>query len=116
MTSTLNEKFNSQCQEAIASIILYELSDPRVRSVTITGVDVSPDRRNARIYITANKKNYDTSLDTLNNARSYIRRLLGHRLKWRIVPDIQFFLDPAIDNGHSIDKTLNKELYKLNNE
>ena len=39
-----SRKLNAQAQENIASILLFDISDPRLNQVTITGCEVSFDR------------------------------------------------------------------------
>ena len=42
--SSSNRKVNEQAREVIAGILLFEISDPRLELVTITGCEVSYDR------------------------------------------------------------------------
>ena len=46
-----NERVAAAIRREIADILQHELKDPRVKNATVTEVDVSPDLRNARIYI-----------------------------------------------------------------
>ena len=46
-----NERVASAIRKELADILQNELKDPRVHDATVTDVDVSPDLRNARIYI-----------------------------------------------------------------
>ena len=39
-----NRKVNEQAREVIASILLFEISDPRLSLVTVTACEVSYDR------------------------------------------------------------------------
>lgn len=104
-----NRRANEQVREVIANILLFDVSDPRLRMVTITGADVSPDKRNAKVYYTSDKANYDEVLESLNSAKGYIRKLLGERLGWRVVPSLRFFLDPSVDMGEIIAKAIDRE-------
>ena len=86
-----------------------DVSDPRLRMVTITGADVSPDKRNAKIYYTANKEQYEDIENSFSSAKGYIRKLLGDRLQWRVVPAINFYLDPSVDMGETIAAAFDRE-------
>ena len=44
-------RINTQVQRELAEIIRDELRDPRVRGVTLTSVEVSPDMRHAKIHV-----------------------------------------------------------------
>lgn len=100
---------SEQIREHIANILLMEISDPRLRFVTITGCDVSPDKKNAKIYYTTEKSKYKDVEDSFNSANKYIRKLLGDRLSWRVVPKLNFYLDYSIDLGEQITLALDKE-------
>lgn len=72
---------NEQVREQVANILLFDISDPRLSLVTITGCDVSPDKRNAKIYYTSSKDKYDEAASSFESAKGYIRKLLGDRLQ-----------------------------------
>lgn len=100
---------NEKVREQIANILLFEVSDPTLSMVTITSCDVSPDKRNAKVYYTCSKDKYDNVAKAFNNAKSYIRKLLGDSLSWRVVPALNFYLDPSVDMGETIANAFNTE-------
>lgn len=100
---------NEHIREQIANILLFEVSDPRLSLVTITSCDVSPDKRNAKIYYTTDKDKYEEVASSFESAKGYIRKLLGDRLDWRVVPALNFYLDPSVDMGEQIAKAFSKE-------
>lgn len=100
---------NSQVREQIANICLFDVSDPTFELVTITGADVSPDKRNAKVYYTTDKEKYDVVAESFEKAKGFIRKLLGERLGWRVVPALNFYLDPSVDMGEKIAKAFQKE-------
>lgn len=71
---------NEQVREHIANILLFEVSDPELAFITITGCDVSPDKRNAKIYYTTSKDKYQKVDESFSKAKGYIRKLLGDSL------------------------------------
>lgn len=84
------------------------LKDPRLGLVTITGCKVSPDLRQARVYWTVHgdeKVRKDTKAG-LEAARGYLRRGIGQELGLRVVPDLGFTYDEAIDRGDRIEQLL----------
>lgn len=107
--SASSRRANEQVREQIANILLFDISDPRLRMVTVTSADVSPDKRNAKIYYTCSKDQYDDVEQSFHKANTYIRKLLGDRLNWRVVPALNFHLDYSIDIGEKISKALGKE-------
>ena len=83
------------------------MKDPRLGLVTITGAKISPDLRQARIYWTVHgdaevRKSTQQGLDA---SRGYLRRELGE-LSLRVVPNLTFTYDEAIDRGDRIDQLL----------
>ncbi len=101
-------KINETAREAIASILLDEISDPRLDLVTITGVNVAPDLTTANVYVTAHgeQDRYAEVLAGLESAKGRIRSLLGKRVKLRLTPELRFFIDESVDHGMRISEAL----------
>lgn len=91
-----------------ASLIQRELKDPRVGLVTITGAEVSPDLKSARIFFSAygDDKKREAAAEALHHARGFIRRELGARLGLKSTPEIRFIFDDALDRGERIEDLL----------
>ena len=51
MTSRRTQKAAEAIREVVSMAILAELKDPRVRDVTVTYVEVSPDMRQAKVHV-----------------------------------------------------------------
>lgn len=101
-------KVNESVREAIASILVDEIADPRLALVTVTGAEVSPDFSVAMIYVIAHgdAARYAEVLAGLESARGRIRSLLGRRVKTRLTPDLRFVIDPSVDEGMRIIEAL----------
>lgn len=101
-------KVNETVREAIASILLDEISDPRLDLVTVTGAQVSPDFSVAVVYVTAHgsEDRYAEVLSGLESAKGRIRSLLGRRVKTRLTPELRFEIDTGIDEGMRITEAL----------
>ena len=56
--SSSNRRVNEQAREVISEILLFEISDPRLDMVTITGVEVSYDRSVANVYYSTEPSRY----------------------------------------------------------
>ncbi len=57
--SNANRKTNEQAREILANILLFEVSDPRLRLVTITGCEVSYDRSYCNVFYTSDPGTYE---------------------------------------------------------
>ena len=92
----------------ISDIILREIRDPRIKSVTITGVKLTDDLRLAKVFfVEMGKDTFDPQTKTaLQNATGFLKRELGKRIKLRYVPDIIFVSDESFAYGSRIDRLL----------
>ena len=93
-------------REKLASILLFEVSDPDLDLVTLTGCEVSVDRSFVRAYVTCEPERYDTVLAALARAKGRIRSLLGHALGWRVTPELAFSIDTSTDEAERIAEAL----------
>ena len=92
----------------ISDILLREIRDPRIKSVTITGVKLTDDLRLAKVFfVEMGKDSFDPQIKiALQNATGFLKRELGKRLKLRYIPDIIFVSDKSFAYGSRIDKLL----------
>lgn len=94
-------------KQTIAEMILRRVKDPRVEGITITGVDVSVDLKNARIFFCVHDSSRkDDALDGLKSAAGFLRRELKKELSLRAVPSLYFSYDESFDYGSKIDGIL----------
>ena len=93
-------------RELIATILISEVSDPRLDLVTITGAEVSPDRSVMSVYVSTDPDRYDEVLAGLESAKGRIRSALGHAVTWRVTPELRFFIDESVDSGQRIEEAL----------
>ena len=108
-----SRRVNEQARQVIAEIIMFEVSDPRVSMVTVTGCEVSFDRTACNVYITSTPGTYDEALAALKNASGHIRTLMGKKLTWRTAPELRFFLDKSVDEAERIAKALENERKRM---
>jgi len=102
------ERLNELFWEEINSIVMYELSDPRVSDIGVTLVDVSPDLTTARVFITPFYEDVDTGevLKGLDAAEGYIRTQLAQRIKVRRIPELIFKIDRSYLEARRVDAIL----------
>lgn len=107
--SNSSRKLNEQAREALASILLFEVSDPRLRLVTITGCEVSFDRSFCNVFYTAEPGRYEAAAEGFEAAHGRIRSLLGRALSWRVTPELRFLLDSSVDEAQRISDALARD-------
>ena len=95
-------------QQELAGIFARGLKDPRIGLVTITGVKMSPDLREAWVYWTVHGDaavRRETARG-MEAARGWLRREVGATLGLRVVPELHFTYDEAIDRGDRVEQLL----------
>ena len=95
-------------QQKLAQLFARGLKDPRVGLVTITGVKMSTDLREARVYWTVHGEAQvrEQTARGIDAARGWLRREVGATLGLRLVPELRFTYDEAIDRGDRIERLL----------
>lgn len=99
-------RLGEQLREKLAQILLFEISDPRLDLVTLTGVEVSIDKSFARVYVSCEPERYDEVMDALDAAKGRIRSILARSLDWRVTPALDFKIDPSTDEAERISRAL----------
>lgn len=103
-----------QMKKELGDILNRKIKDPRIGFVTVTDVAITGDLQQATIYISVlgDEKERENTLLALDKAHGFIRSEIGHRIRLRKVPELQFALDGSIEYGSRIDellRDLNKE-------
>jgi ribosome-binding factor A len=102
--------------EAIRSVvsmaILTELRDPRVKNVTVVGVEVLPDMKSAKVYVSimGSDKEQHLALLGLQNAAGFLQKKITERIESRYTPRLTFVLDQGVKNSLEINRILHEVL------
>jgi ribosome-binding factor A len=82
--------------------------DPRVRLVTLTGVELSRDGSHAKVFFTTlgAPADVEETQEGLDRAAGFLRSNLAHRLSTRTVPELHFAYDESIERGVRISKLI----------
>jgi ribosome-binding factor A len=83
-------------RDELEEIANYELDDPRISGVTVDEVILSPDgkRALARVTSAGDANGQKATIESLNRAAGFVRRLLAERLDVYRVPEVSF--EPAL--------------------
>ena len=97
-------------REEISQIVGYELEDPRLETVTVTDVRLSPDRREAQVFVivAGDENEYRKALKALAHAAPYVRKQLSLSLNLPRTPEIHFVRDKVEETGERVDQLLQK--------
>lgn len=110
MTSRRLLKAAEAIREVVASSILTELRDPRVRDVTVVSVKVAPDMREARVSVSimGDEKQQQLSLRGLQNAAGFLQSKIASRIESRHTPRLTFVIDEGVQNSLRVGEILAK--------
>jgi ribosome-binding factor A len=95
-------------KEELDDIIRREVKDPRIGFFSITQVEVPPDLRTARVFVSvlgADEERQGT-LSALQSASKFIRFHLKPRLRMRQIPELEFRDDRSMEYAHQISQAL----------
>lgn len=111
------DRVNQQMKREIGNILLREMSDPRLKFVSITHVETSKDLRSARVFfsVLGDSGSAKEAEHGLDNAKGYVRKLVGQKLTLRYTPELHFHHDKSIEFSARIDETI-MELKNERNE
>jgi ribosome-binding factor A len=103
-----NKRVAQQLHESIARMLLMELDDPRIQSVQITDVEVTPDLRYATVYYVMldEREQSEEVQQGLEAAIGFIKREIGKRLELKYVPDLEFEYDESVERGRRMEKLI----------
>lgn len=104
------ERLAEALKEEISEVVGYELDDPELQSATVTEVEVSPDMRDAKVYvlISGDESEIRHTLKSLQHAAGFVRQQVAMNLDLRFAPHIHFARDTAEENAARVGQLLNE--------
>jgi len=102
------EKIAEQILRELSQLLIFDIKDPRVATVTITDVQVARDLSSAKVFFTVTNEADDRKAaeQGLKKSAPYLRRQLSQVMRMRSVPDLRFFYDESIGYGQKIEALL----------
>lgn len=103
-------RVGDQILKEISHLLLVRVKDPRVRGVTITGINLSNDLKRAKVFfsVIGGKDQIETAQTGLDSAKGFIKREIGLRMSLRYTPEIIFVYDPSLKSGSNMERLLEK--------
>jgi len=104
-----NERLRELLNREIGETIAQEVRDPRVPDVvTITGVKLARDNRNATVYVSiiGDPHEKKAAVEALNKAAPFIQHVIAQRIVLKRFPRLYFKLDNSIEHGRRINDLL----------
>jgi ribosome-binding factor A len=94
------------------------LKDPRIGMVTVTGVHVTRDLQEARIFVSVlgNERRRAASLAGLESARGVLQAQINQQLSLRRTPHLTFEYDETVEQGVRMSKLIDELAAELPGE
>jgi len=109
-------RVNEVVRETLAEE-LKRLSDPRLGFVTLTGVEVTGDLREATVYysVLGPSEQHEATSQALRSAGSHLRTVLGQQVRMKYLPRLTFREDPAVATGQRVEEII-RDLHRDDGE
>ena len=92
-------------RERLALILLFKCADPRLKEVTLTEVEMSPDLRQAKVfYVTRENVDRDLVQIALDKAQGFIKAEVARENLFRLMPEFLFLPDKGLDRAAKLEK------------
>lgn len=110
-------KISSQMQKELSKILQEDVNDPRLTDdfiVSITDVEVTNDLSYADIYVSVlgNESKKESVIEALEQAKGFMKMLIGERMRLRSMPEFRFKYDNSIEHGAYMDKLIAETIAK----
>ena len=97
MATRRQEKVARVVKEAVSDAIAHHLSDPRIEGfVSVTRVEMSPDLRNANVYLSIFGRDelcQNKTFMAITHAKSRIQSMVGGQLQSKFCPVLHIYMD-----------------------
>lgn len=92
--------------------IIADLKDPRIRGVTVTQVEVTPDMRQAKVHVSimGDDTQQQLTLRGLKSAAGFLQSKVADRIDTRYTPRLEFYLDMGVKRSIEIAQILHSVL------
>ncbi|HEX5468067.1 MAG TPA: 30S ribosome-binding factor RbfA [Gaiellaceae bacterium] len=101
----VNEALREVLSEGIGS-----LKDPRIGFVTVTGVNTSPDLRQATVYVSVlgSERKREASLAGLQSSHGVLQSRIASELRLKRTPQLTFEYDPTVERGVRLSRLIDE--------
>lgn len=108
MATIRQERVTGLLFEELSIMVANELDDPKLELITVVGVQVSRDLRNAKVFVNHQQEEVSRRevLKGLERATPYLRSQLAERCNLRMVPELLFYYDDTPEKAARVDELL----------
>lgn len=104
------EKVQEAIQHELSNMLLLDVKDPRIKFVTVTGVELTDDMSYATVFISmyGTEEQQEAAWKGLNKALGYMRSEIAKRIRLRFAPQLILKKDNSFEYSAHIETILNK--------
>jgi ribosome-binding factor A len=108
MSHRRTAKVAQAIRQVVSTAILTELRDPRVKKVTVLNVEVPPDLRSAKVYVSVmgEEREGHLVLRGLQSARGFLQSRIADEIDLRWTPILEFVLDTGVKKSIETSRLL----------
>ena len=104
------DRVSEQIRREIADLLQFEVKDPRVKFVSLTDIELTPDYAHAKLFFTTlqpAEKLADVERG-LKAAAGFLRRELGRRIRIHTIPELHFVHDSSVERGVELSRLIDE--------
>ncbi|WP_101757642.1 30S ribosome-binding factor RbfA [Oceanicoccus sp. KOV_DT_Chl] len=109
---TRTQRVGDFLKQELATLIQFEVRDPRVGMVSVTDVEVSRDMSHAKVFITVLGKESEAdaaeSIEALNKAAGFLRTQVARSNNARTTPKLRFYFDSSVGRGQHLSSLIDR--------
>ncbi len=97
-------------RELLSELLLTEVKDPRLAGVVVSAVELSGDTKFARAFFSVygDAERERQAADGLAQAKNFLRRELGHRMRLHNPPALEFLRDKGFERSDRVQRLLDQ--------
>ena len=104
-----SDRVAEQVRRDLADLIQTELKDPRVKFVSLTAVELTPDYAHAKVfYTTLDSEHLAAVQQGLDRVVGFLCRELGRRIHIHTLPQLHFIHDTSVERGTSLSQLIDQ--------
>jgi ribosome-binding factor A len=103
-------RVSDEIQKTVTKVLSREIRDPRLQWVSVTGVEMSKDLSNAKVFFSNLSDDVDIASisQALERSKGLFRKHISKEIHLRITPDISFQYDESLIYGNKMDALITK--------
>jgi ribosome-binding factor A len=110
MATARMRRVNEAVREVLSAQLAAGLKDPRIGFVTVTGVETSPDLRNARVYfsVLGDEDAREEALAGLRHSKGFLQSVINSELRMKRTPTLDFVYDSTSERAARLSRLIDE--------